>query len=282
MSAADQAIEGLLRDPAQRRLAVLLDGLAAELRACSPVATMEDIPARRWADLWARAVLLSHATPQPADPETVSGRLLILGVDLHEHATAVQAQVHAVLEPQGRLVRASVTAAKVDTITDQAVWGLFSDHPVLMGALAKNLTLDVTDLPLVGGDLRWDEAKAKVGELANPFTTARVQLAEAVTTAITPLDRHPVMIGEPVLVEGYTVKDGAIHLGGHALAVEGDLPRSTACIGLLRWDAGQWSLRPLAVQTKSKTTHNGDNALNPGKSDAVGVLRERAGRLLRK
>ena len=65
---------------------------------------------------------------------------------------------------------------------------------------------------------------------------------------------------------------------------------------MLRWDAGGWSVRPLAVQRKVKTTltpfHNGDWALGTtdpkvakaqAKSgDAVAVLRERAGRLLRK
>ena len=49
-------------------------------------------------------------------PARSTGRLLPLGVDLHEHATAVQAQVHAVLEPADgagpRLVRASVVARR--------------------------------------------------------------------------------------------------------------------------------------------------------------------------
>src|SRR5690606_6376585 len=101
---ADQAIEALLGDPDRRRAAVLLDGLAAELQANAPVATMDALPARRWADLWARAVLLTQETAQAgpsgsAAPAT--GRLLPLGADVHEHGTAVQLQVHAVLEPAG-------------------------------------------------------------------------------------------------------------------------------------------------------------------------------------
>src|SRR5690606_26721807 len=59
-SAGDQAIESALAEPRLRRLAVLLDGLAAELRDSSPVSTMERLPVRRWADLWMRATLLAE------------------------------------------------------------------------------------------------------------------------------------------------------------------------------------------------------------------------------
>jgi hypothetical protein len=71
---------------------------------------------------------------------------------------------------------------------------------------------------------------------------------------------------------------------------------SSACIGLMRWDAGRWLIQPLALQATVKkaaiAVHNGDWALGPtdlkavkteAKAlDAVAVLRERAGRLLRK
>jgi hypothetical protein len=75
---------------------------------------------------------------------------------------------------------------------------------------------------------------------------------------------------------------------------------SSACLGLLRWDErcddGAWSLQPLAVErtVKRKTyaVHNGDWALGVTDTkaakataaalDAVAVLRERAGRLLRR
>lgn len=296
VTAADQTIEALLGDPGARRLAVLLDGLAAELRASAPVATMAAIPERRWGDLWARAVLLTHATASGAgaDGESVSGRLLVLGVDVHEHATAVQVQVHGILEPGGRVVRASVAAGKVDTIAGPAVWSLFGGYPVLLGALAGHLAIEIEGMTLLaGGDLLWDEAAAKAGDPADPFATARVRLAEASAPAVAPLERHPVRIAEPVLVEGYKVKDGVLHLDGHELALDLDrLPAagpltpklvtaSTACIGLLRWDAG-WRLQPLAVQGKSKAAHNGDLALQAAKGDAVAVLKERAGRLLRR
>ncbi|GGO80098.1 hypothetical protein [Nonomuraea cavernae] len=318
VAASDQAVEAMLAEPALRRPAVLLDGLAAELRASSPVATMEKLPARRWADLWTRALMLTQPGRLGAgDPGVpVSGRLLILGADVHEHATAVQVQVHGLLEPkeggEPRLVRTAISAAKVDTIVGAAVWGVLGDYPVLLGALARHLSLDLTDMPLLaGGDLLWDEGKAVAGELASPFATARVQLAGALATAGPPLDRHPVAIAEPVLVEGYKVAkvDGGIELrlDGQTITVAADrlpgcgpltpqlLATSTACLGLLRWD-GRWLLQPLAVQSTVKrqpvAAHNGDWALGPTdpkvvkslarSGDAVAVLRERAGRLLRK
>ena len=310
VSASDQTIEAVLAEPRLRGLGVLLDGLAAELRASCPVATMERLPARRWGDLWARGMMLSQPGAPGAAAETVSGRLLVLGADVHEHATAVQVQVHALLEAadgQARLVRISVGAAKVDTIVGPAVWRLLADHPVLLGALAERRTLDVQDLPLVGGDLIWDDGRAEAGDPADPFATVRVQLGEALAPAVPPLDRHPVRIAEPVLLEGYAVNGSALDMDGHTLEI--DLERlpasgpltpelvaaSSACIGLVRWD-GRWTVQPLAVQATVKKkpveAHNGDWALGPTDpkvvkaearaGDAVAVLRERAGRLLRK
>jgi hypothetical protein len=71
-----RAIAGALDDAGLRPLGVLLDGLAAELRASAPVAAMEQVPARRWSDLWARAVLLSQdGAAVRSGGEVVSGRL---------------------------------------------------------------------------------------------------------------------------------------------------------------------------------------------------------------
>ncbi|MEU5940219.1 hypothetical protein ABZ807_13705 [Micromonospora sp. NPDC047548] len=319
LSAAGTSVEAALAVPGLRRLAVLLDGLAAELRASVPVAAMPQVPARRWADLWAQGVLLAQGAPVepvPQDVARVSGRLLPLGVDVHEHDTAVQVQLHAILEPDGggspRLVRATVGAPKVETIVGPAVWRLLRAHPVLLAALAERRAMTVTDLPSYGGDLLWRDDAARLGEPACPFATARVLLSLATATALPPLDRHPAGIAEPVLLEGYRVQDDdgclVLDLGGHRLAVATDrLPSSgplntelvaasSACLGLVRWDDGRWLVQPLAVRATGKRrvveAHNGDWAAGVtdpkvAKSearagDAVAVLRERAGRLLRR
>ncbi|MGW5262109.1 hypothetical protein ACWEQG_14120 [Microbispora sp. NPDC004025] len=317
VSAADQVIEALLGAPALRRLAVLLDGFAAELRASCPIGAAEHLPVRRWADLWTRAVLLSQdgvLTGEPGPAATVSGRLLVLGVDVHEHGTAVQFQVHAVLEPAdgGRslLVRTSVTVAKVDTIVGPALWKLPQRHKVLLAALADRRGIEIADMPLLdSGDLVWDDDRAFVSKPADPLATARLCLPGALAPAVPPLDRAPVRIAEPVLVEGYKVTgDGSFDLGGAVVAVDTErLPdcgpltpklvaASSACVGLVRWDGGRWTLQPLAVQAKVKretvVVSTGDWALGPTDpkaakaearaADAVAVLRERAGRLLRR
>ncbi|WP_432832346.1 hypothetical protein [Dactylosporangium sp. CA-092794] len=301
VAAAGQVIEATLTEPELRRLAVLLDGLAAELRAGSPVATLEHLPVRRWADLWSRGLLLAHdggRAGRAGQAEPVTGRLLILGADVHEHATAVQVQVHGVLEAAGgppRLVRASVSAAKVDTIVGPAIWRLLAGHPMLLTALAEHRALELTDVPLLpGGDLLWRDAQARPGEPADPFTTARVHLGAALAPATPPLERHPARIAEPVLVEDLS----AVTLDTRRLPAAGPLTAellaaATACIGLLRWDDGAWTVQPLAVlatvKKKPVAVHTGDWALGPADpklakaaGEAVDVLRERAGRLLRK
>ncbi|MFJ1654358.1 hypothetical protein ACIOC2_23910 [Streptomyces sp. NPDC088337] len=311
-------VSAMLPDPALRRLATLLDGFAAELAASCPGATLERVPVRRWADLWARALLLT--LPGAARASAVAeatGRLLPLGVDVHEHATAVQAQVHAVFEPADggtpRLVRASVSAPKPDTVVGAGLWQLLRPHMSLLGAVSEGRTMDLDAMPVTAeGDLMWDDARARMGEPAEVFTTARVALPTAAAFATAPLDRHPARIAVPVLLEGYGVEEGddgiVFQLAGYRLAVDTDrvpaagplapeaVAASGACVGLLRWDAGQFLLQPLAVERtvrkKSVAVHAGawtggtaDKAgvrAEKAATDAVTVLRERAGRLLRK
>jgi hypothetical protein len=311
IAGADPAIQAALGSPSRRRLATVLDGLAGELRAGVPLTSLQFLPARRWADLWTRAVVLA----QPGSPVPdlvglgdVSGRLLPLGVDVREHGTAVQVQVHGVLESANeppRLVRTSVAVGKVESIVGAAIWPLLQRFPLLMRALSERRAIDITDRPLLAsGDLLWSEDGATLLEPADPFATARLMLSNAAAFAAAPLDRHPVRIAEPVLIEGYTVGDGALVLGDHRLPLAlGRLPvagpltaahlaASSACLGLLRWD-GEWRLQPTgvltAVKKKSVAVHVSDWAMGPtdpkvakATGDAVAVLRERAGRMLRR
>lgn len=319
VAGAASVVSAMLPDPALRRQAVLLDGFAAELAASCPGATLEHIPLRRWADLWSRALLLTlpGAAAAPASG-TATGRLLPLGVDVQEHATAVQAQVHAVFEPADggppRLVRAGAAAPKPDTVVGAGLWQLLRPYLSLLTAVGEGRSMDLDAMPVTDeGDLIWDDARARPGEPADAFATARVALPAATSPVAAPLDRHPVRIAVPVLVEGYAARqdeDGStvFELAGQALAVDADrLPAagpltpdtvaaSGACIGLLRWDAGEFRLQPLAVEAtvrkKSVAVHAGawaggttDKAgarAEKAATDAVAVLRERAGRLLRK
>lgn len=312
-------VSAMLPDAALRRLATLLDGFAAELAASCPGATLERVPVRRWADLWSRAMLLTvpGAAASAAGGTEATGRLLPLGVDVQEHATAVQAQVHAVFEPADggtpRLVRASVSAPKPDTVVGAGLWQLLRPHMSLLAAVSEGRAMELDAMPLTGeGDLIWDDARARTGEPAEVFATARVALPTAAAFPTAPLDRHPARIAVPVLLEGYAVEEGedgvVFQFAGQRLAVDTDrvaaagpltpdvVASSAACVGLLRWDAGEFLVQPLAVERtvrkKSVAVHAGawaggttDKAgvrAEKAATDAVTVLRERAGRLLRK
>ncbi|MFD9219448.1 hypothetical protein ACFWDI_05305 [Streptomyces sp. NPDC060064] len=318
VSGSAQVVSAMLPDPALRRLATLLDGFAAELAASCPGAALERIPARRWADLWSRAMLLT--LPGAAGiPKTgtATGRLLPLGVDVQEHATAAQAQVHAVFEPADgtapRLVRAGVSVPKPDTVVGAGLWQLLRPHMSLLAAVSEGRSMDLAGMPVTAeGDLVWSDEHARPSEPADAFATARVALPTATDAATAPLDRHPARIAVPVFLEGYAAQkdDGAVTftVAGHLLAVDTDriptagpltpeaVAASGACIGLLRWDAGTYRVQPLAVETtvrkKAVAIHAGgwaggttDKAgvkAEKAATDAVTVLRERAGRLLRK
>ncbi|MCZ4121888.1 hypothetical protein [Streptomyces sp. H39-S7] len=318
VSGAAHVVSAMLPDPALRRPATLLDGFAAELAASCPGSALERVPARRWGDLWARAMLLT--LPGVAEPQvtgTATGRLLPLGIDVQEHATAVQAQVHAVFEPADgtapRLLRAGVSAPKPDTVLGAGLWQLLRPHMSLLAAVSDGRSMDLTDMPVTAeGDLIWDDEHARPSGPADAFATARVALPTATDPATAPMDRHPARIAVPVFLEGYTVQrdDDALTftVAGHPLTVDTDripaagpltpdaVAASGACIGLLRWDAGTYRVQPLAVEAtvrkKAVAVHAGGWAggttdktgvkAEKAATDAVAVLRERAGRLLRK
>ncbi|HEX8865314.1 MAG TPA: hypothetical protein VF821_06605 [Lentzea sp.] len=317
VSGAEPVISALLPEPRLRRLAALLDGFAAELAASCPGSALERIPVRRWGDLWSRAMLLTVPGATDVATSTVSGRLLPLGVDLHEHATAAQAQVHAVFEPADggvpRVVRASVSAPKPDTIIGAGIWQVLRPHLSLLAAVSEGRSMELIDMPITAeGDLLWRDECARNGEVADPFVTARVVLPTAVTPSTAPLDRHPARIAVPVFLEGYTVEQAeetlTFTVAGQSVAVDTDrvptagpltpeaVAGSSACIGLVRWDAGAFRVQPLAVETtvrkKTVAVHAGawaggavDKAgvkAEKAATDAATVLRERAGRLLRK
>ncbi|MFH9617091.1 hypothetical protein ACH4MM_25785 [Streptomyces pratensis] len=319
VSGAAEIVSAMLPEPSLRRLAVLLDGFAAELAASCPGASAERFPVRRWADLWSRGMLLTvpgaAATPVTG---TVDGRLLPLGIDVQEHATAAQAQVHAVLEPADgsapRIVRAGVSVPKPDTVLGAGIWQLMRPHMSLLAAAGEGRSMHLTGMPVTAeGDLVWSDEYARPGEPAEAFATARVALPAATAPVTAPLDRHPARIAVPVFLEGYTARtddDGVLTftVAGLDLVVDTDripaagpltpeaVAKSGACIALIRWDAGAFGVQPLAVETtvRKKVTAVQAGAWAGGTADKAGVraekaatdaakvLSERAGRLLRK
>lgn len=318
VSGSAQAVATMLPDPALRRLATLLDGFAGELAASCPGSSLERVPARRWADMWSRALLLTVPGAAAAPPSgALTGRLLPLGVDLQEHATAAQAQVHAVFEPADgsapRLVRAGVSAPKPDTVLGAGLWQLLRPHMSLLTAVSEGRSMELTDMPVTAeGDLVWSDEAARTGGPADALTTARVALPTAAEPLTAPLDRHPARIAVPVFLEGYkarrdgegvtfTFAEGRLAVDTDRVPAAGPLTpaavvSSSACTGLLRWDAGSFSVQPLAVETTVRkqpvAVHAGawaggtdDKAgvkAEKAATDATAVLRERAGRLLRK
>ena len=310
-----QVLSAMLPNPSLRRLAVLLDGFAAELAASCPGAAMERFPARRWADLWSRALMLTiPGGLAKAATRKATGRLLPLGIDLQEHATAVQVQVHAVFEPadentRPRLVRASVSAPKPDTVIGAGLWQLLRPHLSLLSAVSEGRAMELTDMPLTDeGDLIWNDKNARRGGPADPFATARVVLPTATDAPTAPLRRHPASIAVPVFLEGYTIDQETLTVAGHPLAIDADripvagpltpnaIRASGACIALLRWNDGQFRVQPLAVETTVKkkvaavhagawaggTTDKEGVKAEKAATEAIVVLVERAGRLLRK
>ncbi|KPC78469.1 hypothetical protein [Streptomyces sp. NRRL S-4] len=319
VSGAAEVVSAMLPDPSLRRLATLLDGFAAELAASCPGASLERFPLRRWGDLWSRGMLLTvpGAAVAPVTG-TADGRLLPLGIDVTEHATAAQAQVHAVFEPADgsapRLVRASVSVPKPDTVVGAGIWQLMRPHMSLLAAAGEGRSMDLTGMPVtVEGDLVWSDEHARPGEPAEAFATARVALPTATAPVTAPLDRHPARIAVPVFLEGYTTRtddEGRLTftVAGLDLVVDTDripaagpltpeaVAKSGACIGLIRWDAGSFGVQPLAVETTVRkkvtavhagawaggTTDKAGARAEKAATDAAKVLSERAGRLLRK
>ncbi|MBO7941479.1 hypothetical protein JTP77_037100, partial [Streptomyces sp. S9] len=186
-------------------------------------------------------------------------------------------------------------------------------HLSLLAALGEGRTVDLDGMPLTEeGDLLWDDTLARAGEPADALATARVALATAVAPPVAPLDRHPARIAEPVFLEGYEVRrDGdtlTFTVAGQPYTVDTDripaagpltpeaVAASGACIALLRWDDGEFRVQPLAVETTVRrkpvalhagawaggTTDKAGLRAEKAATDAVTVLRERAGRLLRK
>lgn len=313
-------LEKLQSEPQLVRQAALLTGLLNELVGSLPIAGMAEVPVFRWTDLWSRAMVLAARSPALPAEEKVSGDLTVLGIDIRQHANFLSAVVYGLLKEGGsaepRIVRATISAYKVDVLTGGEMWGLFrGTAKELVTAIKKRATLKLKGMPLLStGDLVWEDERAEVGIGYDVMAEASKWLAPGAGATLrrptlSGIDRHPAQIAEPIYLEGYNVQgkgaSGAYDLRvgseGVPIAVEriadltdfslDDVLRSNKMLGLLRYDRGRFSLQPLAIAhgkknellaagyTGASLTAGGDAG---GRDSTLGILRERASRLLRK
>lgn len=277
-------LEKIQAEPALIRLSALLTGFLGELTAALPVRGAEHVPLHRFVDLWSRAMVLSIAPPAPPAVTTVSGDFLPLGVDLHHHPNLISATVYGVLAEAGaaRLVRATVSAYKVDVVMGSEAWKLFgAGEEKLLAALSGGRALRLDGMTLLGGgDLFWDEARASLGAETRPLETAAAHAAPGqalARVAQAGVDRHPVQLAEPVFLRA---------AGGFALrpipetapvAAGKNKPSSAEELEGLGIDLGGGVLLPIAGRRLSATTEL--TAQRLGKASALlGLLRFDRGR----
>ena len=262
-----------------------------------------------------RAAAALPARPAAPATGTVAGRLLPLGVDVHEHDTAVQAQLHALLEPAAAAGRAAGPGERVgaEGRHHRRPGGLAAAaaHPCCSAALAERPRADLTDLPLAGGDLSGSTIRRAPGEPADPFATARVLLPAATArrrprrwTATRRHRRARALRATPRSdddaltfdLAGQRARRRLDRLPAAGPLTPAPVAASSACIGLLRWDDGRWRCSRSRCEAtvnagrSRRTTATGRAAPPTRRSakaeakagDAVAVLRERAGRLLRR
>ncbi len=291
------------------RHAALLGGFVDELLSVFPAQGTPAIPLFRWADLWSRAMVLSAAAPPATRTRPATGELRVIGADLRQHDTFATLVAYGVLREPGkepRIVRATVSAFKVDVIQGEELGSLFGDAGgKLLDALGGWKALSIADMPLTTtGDLIWQDKNAKLGAPFDVIAEASAALgkAPALRPCLDPADRHPALIEELVYFGEYDVAgsdDLMLTAGGAAIPVAHDrfpenddlsllqLKGTIGLVGLLRFDGGRWSLEPLVVKPKKPPLRAIGASLGAArgkksKTGALSTLKERASKLLRK
>jgi len=312
-------LDKIQEEPGLVRLAAVLSGFLSELLSELPIPTGETIPIYRWVDLWTRAMLLSLSAPPAPKTEKVSGEFVPLGSDVRHHRNVFSVCVYGFLRDgtSQRFVQTTVSAFKVDTVIGHEMWRLLEGHcDKLLKGLRDGAMWKVADLDLCeNGDLVWDESRVTVAGKSNPFDVAETALGAGKAVVCgkrSGLDRHPAMIAEPVFLSSYktvkhethksqrasigeTLEEQALDLSGSKLPLSGArvseyagitldrVAKSSAMIGLLRFDKGRWAIQPLALKQGNAAELSGTPPQTlKAKDDTVGVLRERASKLLRK
>lgn len=303
-------LEAMQAMPELFGLSALLTGFLDELSDNVPTSTMAEIPARRWADLWSRSMIGAWRARQAADASDVSGTLRVLGADVRIHDHLVSLVAYGLLEAKGadpRIVRATISAWKVDAVASEEVWtafGRLTGANTLLQAVADRKALTISGMPLTAdGDLLWN-GKAKLGKAFDPLAVAGEALAAGAgltIPSVPALMRHPVHIAIPVALDnakyGAHKRGPTIKIGGADVPVALDRLSPLTSIsgsnadklkqvfGLLRYDTERWQFQPLLGKDKKSFVGVGTSIAKGLKikrsSSTLGTLQERASKLLR-
>jgi hypothetical protein len=303
-------LDAISGEPRLARQAALLSGLLGEFLEVFPCRGTPEVPRQRWSDLWTRAMVLSAAPPEAIRSRPVKGELRLLGADVREHDNFATLVAYGALYEAGhedtpRLVRTSASAFKVDVIQGAELGPLLADvASTLLAALAATKKIAIDGMSLSdGGDLLWDDTRAKLGGAADPLAEAAALLDGGKTPAarptLAPADRHPALIEEPIYLASFGRNDKPeLEIDGATIPLAVDrwptsddlgvdsLDGTKGLFGLLRFDAGQWSIQPLtAVKGRGKgKLHMLGQAIAGGKAgrtSSLAILKERASKLLR-
>lgn len=255
-----------------------------------------------------------------AQPQSGLLELLGLDLQQHANLVSLVFYGLWTVEGSSTLARLTLSAYKVDAIQMPEIWLLFPQAAILLEALSQSKALQLQEVQrLPTGDLLLNlDRLAESATIAHKYDLMKraaeyfaVGAAGVPTCGIQPGDRHPVQLAEPIWLKGYRVQgsDAPADTPGHSqrstlhwsdteslpIALErlsrlseltGEaIANSSELFGLLRFDAGRWAVQPLAVTVGKKTIVTGQTAVkvlkSPPKTSTVGILQERAGRLLR-
>lgn len=304
-------LEAMQSMPELFGLSALLTGFLDELSDNLPTSAMAEIPARRWADMWSRAMVGAWRASPQASAEAVSGTLQVLGADLRMHDHMISLVAYGQLQVKGedtRLVRTTISAWKVDAVAGDEIWTAFgkvAGSNELLSAVADRKALTITGMPLTAdGDLLWT-GQAKLGKAFDPLTVADKALAPGAGMAFpgTPaLLRHPVHVAIPValsparysadehgpcaVIAGSDVSLALPRLSAHTGISRSNADKLQRVFGLLRYDTERWQFQPLLGQDKKKNFVGVGTSIKRGlkisrRSSTLGTLQERASKLLR-
>ncbi|MGG6263135.1 hypothetical protein ACQ4M3_07635 [Leptolyngbya sp. AN03gr2] len=294
-------LEKIMQDPKLYNHGTMLSGLLQEMN--SPFVNAYSAT-QRWADLWSKALVCPM--PKPLEPPVCeSGTLYILGVSVHIHSQMFGYSAYGILKGSNlRQVRISQTRYRPELLPDSEVWALHKDQAQLIQAISERQVLQIQEMPiLTSGVLLWDESKASAVGTFDPLQIAQktfgIEGLPSISFNLPELDRHPVAIAEPTYLEDYKIlpdgdryvveKEGQqVRLATERLNAVSEvtieqLLDSEKLFGILLFDAGEWMLHPMTLETSQGLVYTGQLAgqrlyTHP----TLSTLKERASKLLRK